>query len=252
MFGFSFDPLTLILIYVPSLACGIHVMRTGREMFWLWLFIIGPGIAPLIYFFVAIVPDLMNGRAVRKIGGAARHALDPERELRQAKQAFEDTPTAGSLMRAAHAAAALGRWQEAEGFWAQAGQGHWADDTAILMGHARTLIELGRYAEALRKLDHLRTLGKEGDTPQAALAFARIYEGLGRFDEADAPYRYAADRVPGLEAGARYVAFMAKSGRMADAKIGFTEIERRFEKVAGPLKAEARQWRDLAARAVST
>jgi hypothetical protein len=219
-------------------------------MFWLWLFIIGPGIAPLIYFFVCIVPDLMGGRTARKIGSATRQALDPERELRQAKQALEDTPTAGNLMRAAHAAAGLGRWQEAEQYWAQAGQGHWADDPAILMGHADALIELGRYDEALKTLEHLRSLGKEGDTPKAALALARVYEGLGRYDEADAPYRYAADRVPGLEAGARYVAFMAKAGRMDDAKIGFSEIERRFLKIAGPLKNEARIWRDLAAKAV--
>lgn len=238
------------LLYLPSILCGVHVMRTGREMFWIWLFIIGPGIAPLIYFFVAILPDLMGGRTARKMGSAARQALDPERELRHAKQALEDTPTAGNLMRAAHAAEALGRWPEAEAYWAQAEQSHWADDPAILMGHAQTLLELERYEEALRKLEKLRAQGKEGDTPQAALAFARAFEGLGRFEEADAPYRYAADRVPGLEAGARYVAFMAKAGRMEDAQTGFQEIERRFAKIANPLKPEARVWRDLAARAV--
>ena len=213
MFGFALDPVALILIYGPSLACGIHVMRTGREMFWLWLFIIGPGIAPLIYFFVAIVPDLMRGRTARNVGKATRQALDPERELRQAKQALEDTSSVGNMMRAGHAAAALGRYQEAEAYWAQAAHGHWADDPAILMGHARSLIELGRFDDALKKLNHLRRIGTEGDSPQAALAFARAFEGLGRFDEAEAPYRYAADRVPGLEAGARYVAFMAKAGR---------------------------------------
>ena len=66
--------------------------------------------------------------------------------------------------------------------------------------------------------------------------------------EADDAYRFAADRVPGLEAGARYVAFMAKTGRRDDAEIGFDEIERRYAKVPAPLRAEARLWRDLAAK----
>ncbi len=40
----------IILFYLPSLVCGFHVVRTGREMFWLWLFVIGPLIAPAFYF----------------------------------------------------------------------------------------------------------------------------------------------------------------------------------------------------------
>jgi hypothetical protein len=68
------------------------------------------------------------------------------------------------------------------------------------------------------------------------LPFARAYEGLGRNQDADEAFRFAADRVPGLEAGGRYVAFMAKTGRREDAEIGFAEIERRLQKIAPPLR----------------
>lgn len=102
----------LILSYLPSLLCGIHVVRTGREMFWLWLFIIGPLIAPAFYFFAVLMPELVGGRTARNVGKAARLALDPERDYRAAKTALEDTPTAGNRMRVAQAAAALGRWED--------------------------------------------------------------------------------------------------------------------------------------------
>jgi hypothetical protein len=118
------------------------------------------------------------------------------------------------------------------------------------MGHATALLELGRHEDALKRLEELRALGKDGETPQVALAFARAYEGLGRFAEAEAPYRFAADRVPGLEAGARYVAFLVKAGRQADAQLGLAEIDRRLSKISPRLRPEARRWRDLAARAV--
>jgi hypothetical protein len=240
----------LLLTYVPSILCGIHVMRTGREMFWLWLFIIGPLIAPAFYFFAVLVPEWMGGRTARGVGRAAQQALDPERDYRNAIRALEDTPTIGNRMKLAQAAAALGRWEDAEAQWALASDGQWADDPAILLGHAEALLEIGQYAEALQKLEKLKALGREGETPRAVLAFARAYEGLGRNQDADNAYRYAADRVPGLEAGGRYVAFMAKVGRREDAEIGLVELDRRVQKFAPPLRAEARVWRDIAAKAL--
>ncbi len=242
--------LGLLLTYLPSVLCGIHVIRTGREMFWLWLFIIGPLLAPAFYFFAVLVPAWTGGSTARRMGKAAQNALDPERDYRNAQRALEDTPTIGNRMRVAQAAEALDRWPEAEAQWAQCLEGHWAEDPAILMGHARALLQLGRYQEALTRLDQLKSLGREGETPTVQLAFARAYEGLGRNDDADAAYRFAADRVPGLEAGGRYVAFMAKVGRRSDAEVGMAELERRLQKIAPPLRPEARIWRDLAAKAL--
>lgn len=241
----------LVLSYLPSLLCGVHVVRTGREMYWLWLFVIAPMLAPAFYFFAVLMPEMMGGRTARNVGKAARQAIDPERDFRNAMRALEDTPTVGNRMKIAQAAAALGRWSDAEAQWALAADGHWADDPAVLKGHAEALLELGRYADALKRLEQLRTQGSEGSTPQIALLFARAYEGLGRNDEADDAFRFAADRVPGLESGARYVAFMAKTGRRDDAEIGFGEIERRYSKISPQLRAEARIWRDMAANALA-
>jgi len=243
--------LILILTYLPSVVCGIHAVRSGQQMYWLWILVIAPLLGPLIYFFAVLLPEFAGGRTARGVTRAAQQALDPERELRLAKQALDDTPTLGNRMRLAQAAERLGRWQEAEAQWAQCVEGPWAEDPAVLMGHARTLIELGRYDEALHRLGQLKKLGREGETPPATLALARVYEGLGRNDDADAAYRACVDRVPGLEAGGRYVAFLAKVGRRADAELGLAEIDRRLQKIAPPLRGEARQWRDLAASAMS-
>jgi len=241
----------LILTYLPSVLCGVHVIRTGREMFWLWLFIIGPLLAPAFYFFAVLVPEMMGGRTARGVGKAARLAIDPDRDYRAAMRALEDTPTVGNRMRVAQAAAALGRWSDSEAQWALCVDGQWAEDPAILMGHANALLELQRWQEALNRLDQLKALGgREATSPITALAFARAYEGLGRDQDADDAYRFAADRVPGLEAGGRYVAFMAKTGRREDAEIGLAELERRLQKIAPSLRPEARIWRDLAAKAL--
>ncbi|MEZ5995212.1 MAG: hypothetical protein R3C25_05615 [Hyphomonadaceae bacterium] len=242
--------LLLIASYLPALLCGIHVVRTGRELYWLWILVIAGPLGAAIYFIAIIVPELLGGRTARGVGKAARQALDPERDYRNALRALDDTPTVGNRMKLAQAASALGRWQDAEAQWALCAEGQWAEDPAILLGHAHALLELERWNEALQRLEQLKALGREGETPVAVLAFARAYEGLGRNDEADNAYRFAADRVPGLEAGGRYVAFMARAGRRQDAEIGLAELDRRLQKIAPPLRAEARIWRDLAARAL--
>lgn len=240
----------LILTYLPSLLCGIHVVRTGQQMYWLWILVIAPLLGPAIYFFAVLMPEFAGGRTVRNVGKAAQNALDPERNFRNAMRALEDTPTVGNRMKVAQAAEALGRWNEAEAQWALCVEGHWAEDPTILLGHARALLEVGKYAEALQRLEQTKKLGREGETPTAVLMFARAYEGLNRNEDADSAYRFAADRVPGLEAGGRYVAFMAKTGRKSDAEIGLAELDRRLTKIAPPLRPEARIWRDMAAKAL--
>lgn len=243
-------PVAMLIGWIPSIICAMHVVRTGQQMYWLWILVIGGPLGAAFYFFAVMLPDLMGGRTARNVGRVARQTLDPDRDYRNALRALDDTPTVGNRIKVAQAAVALGRWSDAEAQWALCGDGHWGDDPVVLLGHADSLLELGKYDAALQKLEKLKALGREGETPRVALAFARAYEGLGRNDEADAAYRFAADRVPGLEAGGRYVAFMAKVGRREDAEIGLAEIERRFMKISPPLRGEARPWRDLAAKAL--
>ncbi|MBX3430458.1 MAG: hypothetical protein KF779_12835 [Hyphomonadaceae bacterium] len=243
-------PIALLIGWIPSIICAMHVVRTGQQMYWLWILVIGGPLGAALYFFAVMLPDLMGGRTARNVSKAARQALDPERDYRNALRALEDTPTVGNRIKVAQAAVALGRWTDAEAQWALCGDGNWGDDPVVLLGHADSLLELGQYGAALKKLEKLKALGSDGETPRVALAFARAYEGLGRNDEADTAYRFAADRVPGLEAGGRNVAFMAKVGRREDAEIGLAEIERRFVKISPALRGEARPWRDLAAKAL--
>lgn len=243
-------PIGLLIGWLPSIICAVHVVRTGKEMYWLWILVIGGPLGAAFYFFAVLLPEMLGGRAARNVSRAAVKAMDPEREYRAALRNLEDTPTVGNRMKVAQSAAALGRWSDAEAQWALCLEGHWADDPVILLGHANALLELGRFEDALKRLEQLRTLGRDGETPVVALAFARAYEGLGRNEEADNAYRFAADRVPGLEAGGRYVAFLAKTGRREDAEIGLGELDRRLQKIAPSLRGEARQWRDMAAKAL--
>jgi hypothetical protein len=228
----------------------VNVVRSGQDSIWLWVIILLQPIGPLIYVFAILVPQWTRGTTARRMSKAARETLDPGRGYREAKAAYELTPTVHNQMRLAAAAAELGRWQEAEALYGEALQGVHEDGPALLLGRARALIELNRHAEALTELQKLTAQGDAGRSPQATLAFARAYEGLGRNAEAEAAYLDAEGRIPGLEGIARHAAFLARTGRKDEARAALAEIDKRMSRANPHFRKEARAWRDFAASAI--
>jgi len=234
-----------------SIALCVHVVRTGREMYWLFIILAFQPLGGIVYALVNVLPDVMGGSTARQLSKTARETLDPTREYREAKQACEDTPTVRNQARLAAAAASLGKYDEAERVYAEAAHGIHAEDPALLLGRANALLELNRAADALEQLEVLGRDESNGRTPNAALAMGRAYEGLGRIGEADTAYQWAAQRMPGFEGLGRYAAFMARHGRRQEAQEAIAEMDKRLTKLAAQFRKEGRHWRDLAAKALS-
>ncbi len=239
-----------LLSLLISVALCVHVVRTNQQIFWIFVILFIPVLGSLVYLAAVVIPDMVGGTRAKRMGMAARDAIDPGREYRTAKAAMADTATVHNRMRLAAAAAALGRHAEAEQLYAGAAQGIHADDTTLLLGRANALIELGRASEALPLVDKL-VQEQATRSPATALAQARVYEALGHYKEADAAYQWAAGRLPGLEALARYAAFLARTGRKSEAADSLAEIDRRIERSNPQFRRESRPWRDLAAQALA-
>ena len=239
----------LLSLLVTVLLC-VHVVRTNQSMFWIFVLVFLGPIGWLIYLGAVILPEMLGGTRAKRMGMAARDALDPTREYRNAKAAVADTATVHNRMRLAAAAAGLGKHAEAEQLYAEAAQGIHADDPALLLGRANALIELDRAAEALPLVEKL--IDEQATrSPATALAQARVLEALGRYAEADTAYQWAAGRLPGLEALGRYAAFLARVGRKDEAADNLAEIDRRIERSNPQFRRESRPWRDLAAQALA-
>src|SRR5665213_2124998 len=159
-----------------SIGMCVHVVRTGQNMIWLMIILFLSPLGALVYLVAVVIPGWTGGPTARKAREAARETLDPTRDYRQAKQAADDTPTVHNRMRWAAAAGELGKWDEAERVYRDAAQGVHADDPALAYGLARSLVELGRYAEARPILEKLET--DHPRTPQTALQLARAYDCL--------------------------------------------------------------------------
>jgi hypothetical protein len=230
-----------------QIALIIHVLRTGRPMWWIAVILFAPVIGSAVYVVLEILPSFGLFGFLRRAEASALALIDPGREVRDARAALDTAPTMGNRLRLANAYLANEDWQMAEDNFAQCLAGQFADDPAALLGHARALVELGRHEEALARISQLRQVGREG--PAEALVFARAAAATGQIGPADEAFAFATKRLPDLEAQARYIRFLRAQGREADALEQLGDLDRRLDKVPAHFKHDAKRWR---AHAVAT
>ena len=96
-----------------ALLCAVHALRSGQPLYWLFILFSFPLLGSIAYFLVIYLPNSRLERGARRAVSAAAKALDPQRELREARLAFEDTPTAQNQMRLASALLETGAGEEA-------------------------------------------------------------------------------------------------------------------------------------------
>jgi hypothetical protein len=234
----------MILSLAVQIGLIIHVLKTGRALWWVPLILFFPLIGSLVYIVIEILPGSKVNRFMRQAESDAISLVDPNRAVRTAQEAFDDAPTMGNRLRLAQAQLDNGDFSSAERHFADCLTGQFEDDPVALLGHARALVELSRHEEALARIETLRTLGREGAAE--ALVFARAASAVGKVAEADEAFQFAAPRLPGLEAQARYIRFLRDQGREADAIAQLAELDQRLAKVPSHFKREANQWHAFA------
>src|SRR3954452_15222403 len=99
-----------ILSILIQIACAVHCVRNNRNSMWLMviIFLSLPGC--LAYSIFEILPAYAGRREVRALKSAATRKLDPEREIRLAREAVETADTAANHTNLGDALAATGSW----------------------------------------------------------------------------------------------------------------------------------------------
>lgn len=243
---------------VIALICAIHAVRTRQATQWLFILFAFPLLGSLVYFFSVYLPHSRLERGALKAVAAAAKAIDPTREVREARAAFEDTPTAGNQMRLAAALLEIGDAAEAARQYEACLQGPFAADPDIRLGAARALVDSQRPAEALRHLETLVAEQPEFRAEAVALLRARSLAATCRGAEARAQFAMAEARFGSYEAKAEYAIWSLAMGDVATS----TRLIDELDKIASrwnPLTRELHQpvqqrlsaARTLAARAAA-
>jgi hypothetical protein len=195
-----------------ALFFAIHAVRSGQQMYWLIILFSFPLLGSIVYFFAIYLPNSRLEHGARKVVARAAKALDPTRELREARAAFEYTPTAQNQMRLAAALLDAGQADEAATNYEACLKGPFASDLDIRWGAAQAWLASGRQVQAVNQLQVIRAQDPAFRVEAVSLALARALGAAGRAAEARAEFESAVQRFGSFEARAEYAIWATLNG----------------------------------------
>ncbi|CAN5250354.1 tetratricopeptide repeat protein [soil metagenome] len=213
------------LHFLVALFFAIHAARTGQQMYWLFVLFSFPLLGSIVYFFAIYMPGSSLQWHGRKALSAAGKVLDPQRELREARHAFDLTPTAQHQMRLAAALLDAGEPRESAALYEACLKGPFASDLEIRLGAAQALVACDRPADALEHLAFVRRSDPHYKAEAVGIATARALGGAGRTVDAVQAFESTVERFGSFAAKAQYVLWAVSAGQVARARQLYAEIE---------------------------
>ncbi len=231
-------PIFGVLHILVAIFFAVHAVRTHQNMYWLLILFMFPLLGSVVYFFAIFLPSSRLEHSVRRTVSAAARSLDPGRELREARQAFDLTPTAQNRMRLAAALLEAGQADKAAEEYEACLHGPFASDFEICFGAARARLLNGQGAAAVELLEAIRKENAEFRPEQMSLLLAQAYAASGRADEARAEFVAAIQRFGSFEARVEYAIWALGIGDRAAA-------DAEYEEISGLLKHWTKQTKAL-------
>jgi hypothetical protein len=216
--------LGLGLHILVALFFAVHAVRTGRQMYWLLILFSFPLLGSLVYFAAVFLPHSQIERQARLAGRALGRTLDPGREVREAQNDFDLTPTAYNQMRLAGALLDNGQSAEAVAQYDACLQGPFAADPEVIFGAARAKLANRQPEAALALLAPLQAKQPGFRPEEMALALGGAYAGCGRQEEAGAQFETAVQKFGGIEGRVELALWALENGKRDLAERELKEI----------------------------
>lgn len=215
-----FFALTILI----QILCVVHVIKTGKNNMWMTAIIFLPLAGSAAYFLLEILPDLRGNRHMRYAKKKAVQKIDPEREIRIAKENLELTDSLANRLELADSLAANNRYDEAVDHYRDiVGEPHGQDDRTLFK-YARCLFETGQARKALDIIKPIEPVAVSSENGQRQVLKARIMAELGQHDEAHKTYASVVDKVSGIEARGHFAALLLEMGDELEAREQLEEI----------------------------
>lgn len=150
-------PLIFLLSIAIAIFFAVHVIRTGQEMYWLFILLVFPFLGSVVYALAIYLPSLRNSSRAQKVTKNLIRTVDPGRDVREARERLMDVPSVQNRLKLAQTLLAANEFAEAEEHFSGMLSGLHADDPDILLGLAEAQLGSGKPSAALESLTHLRS-----------------------------------------------------------------------------------------------
>lgn len=222
----------LFAIIALQLACAVHCVKSGRNGTWVMVILFFPVVGSLAYVAMEVLPHSGLPGTARKAKARVAQKLDPDRDLRHAREQLDTADTAANHVAYADALAERGIWLEAIGHYERGeSKAPGGSDRGIRLKLIRALFETGRTERARELLEALPSSNVQSDNDKASLLLARMLEEAGDRERALELYRDVGVRLPGAEAQCREAGLLLALGRRSEALAPLAEAEKRAQRM---------------------
>ncbi|WNL48125.1 tetratricopeptide repeat protein [Dyella sp. BiH032] len=235
-------PVVVLLSLALQVGCAVHVVRSGRPLYWIWLILIGSYLAVAVYVLVAVLPDLRHDPRGRQAASKAMQVIDPQRRRRELQRRLELSDTVDNRRRLAQECLDLGDYANAQELFRSLLVGMYATEPDFMLGLAQAQAGSGAYTEARQTLEALIAANPSYRSSEGHLLYARCLEELGETDAALEEYRVLADSYPGEEGRFRYGRLLGRHQRLAEARDVFEAQLRRAKLMPGYYRRKEQAW----------
>lgn len=235
-------PILVALSVILQFCCLVHMVRSGRPYWWIWVILIGSYLGVAVYIVTQVLPELRNDPRARRAARNVVRAIDPARERKRIEAQLAVADTVQNRLHLAHECLALGDPVNAEELFASCLKGPHATDPDILLALAQAQFARGDAAAARKSLDTLIAANPDFQSSDGHLLYARALEALGETDAALHEYETLARSYPGEEARYRYADLLLRQSRYADARAVLDDMMRRERAAPSYYKRKEKDW----------
>jgi len=233
--------LTLLgpVLLLAQLACLIHVIRSGRPYWWLWVIFGFPIVGLTAYLLLEVRQSVAKGDLHTLLW---RLKSSPER-IRILEEALADSTTVKNRLRLSDELHAAHQFDRECQVLAEGLRGPFKDDPQLLMRLAQAHLEAGRVDEAAAMIARTTPERSLDSQLQHSLLKARVLSKQGRADEAMPIFRELIARNRSEGPRYFYAEYLLQSGqRIDEARAILNDILLRYRRGTPVWRFQERRW----------
>jgi hypothetical protein len=212
------------ITYFIQILLVIHVLKTGKNRYWIYLLLFVPMVGGVAYLVIEILPEFRGSIQGQRAMRSVRNTVNPEAELAKHAAAWEQSTNTDNARRYANALLNHGQYSQAKAILEEALSGFFSSEPTLLLLKAKIAFETGNIEEAAETLEYLQKENPDFRSAQGHLIYARALEATQRMDEAIDEYQSVSNYFPGAEARYRLAKAYATSDQNEKAREEFEGI----------------------------
>lgn len=244
-------PILAGIVLLIQFTFALHVFKTGRPYWWIFVIMAFPVMGCVIYYFVEVFPGSREHRNAHKTARKLAKVLQPDADLKRRAEELEICGSVDNKMALAVECMSHQMYAEAVRLYESCLNGAFQADGNILFGLAKAAVEQQDWGKASVALARLKTDAPKIRPLDVQLLVARVLEGKGENDAALAAYRDLIPVFVGLEARYRYGTFLGRLGQYEAATHMLNEVIKHSQRFSSSVEEE-QQWASAARQAISS